>query len=192
MTTEIFQEVQYAYAGFSSVHHPHNTLFDHRRKQSDRLWMTANHRSQGAEGVFDGIYAVNRISLRTVVSQYTTDNLRGEIFLQMADGRYTLKPVYAWEGANIQPNHSTALERALGMPRTSTIVEVVPWNVLDSLDLRLRVPVEAVAIALRLRGHGVFWVEALTCFGAYIGQHALSSVAAYKQRSGYDRVWVAA
>jgi len=188
MTKPTFQDVRCAYAGFSSVHE-YDTLFDLSRAPASRIWMTANRRSQSAEGVFDGIYAVERITLRMVVGDGPSDHVRAALYLQLADRRYV--SVYAWEGVNLEPNHSTVLEALASndlAPRRGK--EPDPYNVVGSLDMRLRRPKEAIAVVLRLRG-GRFLVQDLLCQGRFMGQNVPVGIAAYKNRSGYGHIWVA-
>lgn len=150
-------------AGFASSSTGPFALFDHTLPRHMRTWMTTAIVPSHVEGLFDGVYAVNRVELALSGSRLTTDKGSIRLLGRLPDG--SLRELVALKGVNVM--YGAAGEMNLDDLTLFPVREgfEVVRHFIAPLVVQLGRPLLLAGLRIEHEGHGGFIDSDLRVYG---------------------------
>jgi hypothetical protein len=173
---------------YSSVYDGHHHLFE------GGDWSTDARLPAFAEGMFDGIYRIHTVKLEWAGTDMTPDGSLLELALRNPDGGYAKKPFFTVRDTLINRGpggalgFSTANSNPPPMKSGYEVQDATPC--MPPLVHTFAQPVEAVAVQLRIQGHGWLGASNLAVEGELVRAFTVQEAAEYlKQYARNSRLY---
>lgn len=186
MTTDM--EILPIFAGFTSQYEYSGGVFDSDIPSEKRDWSSSSPQPQLLEAHFDGVYLVTRITARQISTDQTTEGFRWGFWARDGSGNLGPFPVDGIHDVNVG---RSATDYGYSVDNDAELYPLHDgWTLkrkeVGPMDVTLDHPYEAMAMQLRLEGHGWFRCVDIRFYGRLIRPLGEAGILYFRPRREFE------